>query len=66
MIYRLLNKLFGWDYIYWSNSCDSGTARVFKSPEGSAYYWRYRFAAHKILSRDSVIWLTCHPAEYGL
>lgn len=28
MMYKLLNKLFGWDYIQWKNTVDSGIARI--------------------------------------
>lgn len=27
-MYRLLNWMFGWDYILWRNSCDGGISRI--------------------------------------
>lgn len=67
MMYSILNKLFGWDYIAWSNTCDPGVARVYKEEEeGTAYYFRYRSAqvVDKITYKDQVIWLTCSYKKY--
>lgn len=68
MIYKLLNKWFGWDYISWTNSADQGIARVHRSGNGQAYFWRYKgtHLAARIHKADQVIWLTCSPEEYGL
>lgn len=65
-MYKLLNKLFGWDYIYWSNWADQGIARVYKAPDGGAYYFRYRSikVIDVIRKEEQVIWLTCHPSKY--
>lgn len=66
MIYKILNKLFGWDYIYWENCADQGTARVYKSPDGIIYYYRYKSTGliDKITSQKDVIWLTCKAEKY--
>jgi len=65
-MYKLLNKLFGWDYIYWKNSADSGIARVHVDYIGTIFYWRYRstFILDKITKPEQVIWLTCSSSKY--
>lgn len=40
--YKILNKLFDWDYVAWGNNAASGVARVHTDKEGRAYYWRHR------------------------
>lgn len=40
-MFRLYNKLFGWDYIQWSNFADSGISRIRVDAEGIPYYFRY-------------------------
>lgn len=67
MMYRLLNKLFGWDYIWWQNSCDQGIARIHATPDGTVWYWQYRIT--KLMrtmpyERHHVVWLTCKPEKY--
>lgn len=68
MMYKLLNKLFGWDYIYWQNCADQGVARVHKAIDGTVYYWRYKSikCADIIHEYHNVMWLTCKPGKYGL
>ena len=66
MIWKLLHKLFGWDYIVWENSADSGIARVYVDRMNRVFYWRYR--STKVLDvikkPEQVIWLTCSPIKY--
>ena len=66
MIYKLLHKLFGWDYIAWRNSADSDIARVRVTPMGEVYYWRYKLTkiADVITDPKKVMWLTCHSDKY--
>lgn len=66
MIYKLLNKLFGWDYIQWSNSAASGVARVHVDGIKRVWYWRYKGSkvADLIHKPEQVIWLTCSPNKY--
>ena len=66
MIYKLLNKLFGWDYIGWSNSVDDGVARVHVDGMRRVWYWRYKGTkvADIIVDPAKVIWLTCSPNKY--
>lgn len=68
MIYQLLNKIFGWDYIQWRNPADQGVARVHLDGAGVAWYWRYKITriADRIADADQVLWLTCSPEKYGL
>lgn len=65
-MYKLLNKIFGWDYIYWRNTCDGGISRVFITPDGKVSYWRYKITniLDEIKKPDDVIWLTCNPNKY--
>lgn len=66
MIYKLLHRLFGWDYIAWRNTADQGVARVHVSADGVVFYWQYKTT--KVLARikrtDQVLWLTCKPEKY--
>ena len=66
MIYPLLHRLFGWDYILWRNSVDQGVARVRIDGAGRAWYWRYRiiYLADRIEHPGQVLWLTCRPEKY--
>lgn len=66
MIYKLLNILFGWDYVAWNNIAAQGVARIHVSASGVVFYWRYK--STKVLDvihrKDQVIWLTCLPEKY--
>lgn len=68
MTYKLLNKLFGWDYIHWENCVSSGIARIHIDAEGRPYYWRYKIA--KCLDHldrvpsNEITWLTCKREKY--
>ena len=42
MIYRLLNYIFGLDFIIWSDDGYNGTARVYKNKDGVIFYYRCR------------------------
>ena len=66
MNYKLLNKLFGWDYIQWENYVDRGVARVHVDGMRRVWYWRYKGikAANIIEDPANVIWLTCSPNKY--
>ena len=65
-VWKILHKLFGWDYIYWDGSCDQGVARIHIDGEGNLYYWRYKSirVLDKIERSEQVTWLTCHPGKY--
>ncbi len=66
MRWRLYHRLFGWDYVQWSNCADQGVARVFVDGEGRPYYWRYWSIGllDKITDSSQVVWLTCQPSKY--
>lgn len=66
MFYKLLNELFGWDYIQWDNGFGSGIARVHKGKDDVPWFWQYKCTkcAKRIHYAESVIWLTCHPDKY--
>ena len=66
MIWKLLNRLFGWDYIYWRNSVDDGIARVYKNDDGVVYYFRYKniLVIDVVKDPKQVIWLTCASSKY--
>lgn len=67
-MYKLLNFLFGWDYIYWSNMIDGGIARVHIAGDGTVYYYRYKNinCIDRITKKDQVMWLTCTEDKYKL
>jgi hypothetical protein len=75
-MWRLWNILFGWDYVYWRNSCDHGVARLHTTPNGKVWFYRYKitnvidsvdeYVINKnIYIRSNIIFLTCHPSKYG-
>jgi len=65
-MWKLLNFIFGWDYVHWKNSADQGIARVFRDASGRPVYWRYKIT--KVLDvieeENQVTWLTCRPSKY--
>lgn len=65
-MWKLKNKLFGWDYVLWKNSADAGIARVIVFKDGTIGYWRYRITNvfDEINNPKEVHWLTCHPSKY--
>lgn len=65
-MYKIKHFLFGWDYIQWSNSCDHGIARIFKTNDGTVVYWRYKITnvLDIVHNSNQVNWLTCHPNKY--
>lgn len=66
-MYKIKNLLFGYDYIQWRNSADSGIARVISLPDGRICYWRYKGLniLDEIKTPYEVFWLTCSPDKYG-
>ena len=66
MLFRLWKFLFGWDYIQWKNSADSGVARVMADGNGKVFYFRYKSTkvVDVIKDKDQVLWLTCSPDRY--
>ena len=67
-MWKILNYLFGWDYITWKHSANQGIARVEKDKNGNIFYWRYKTTklADPILEAENHLWLTCRPEKYGV
>jgi len=67
-MWKLLNYLFGWDYITWKNSADQGIARVHVDKNRNVFYWRYKGSKlpDPIASATKHLWLTCSPEKYGI
>lgn len=65
-MYKLLHKLFGWDYIQWQNEADHGIARVIIDISGRVCYWRYKGirVLDEITDPKKVYWLTCSSHKY--
>lgn len=66
-MYKLWHKLFGWDYIHWENSADSGIARVHKNDDGVVWYWRYKSTrCIAVIPKVfyGIVWLTCSASKY--
>jgi hypothetical protein len=65
-MWRILHRLFGWDYVAWWNSADQGIARVHVDGMDRVYYWPYKCIASAdfITEPERVIWLTCRPEKY--
>ena len=65
-MWRIWNKLFGWDYIFWQNYVDRGIAKVYKDGKNNPYYFQYKLLnlIQPIRKESDVIWLTCKPNKY--
>jgi hypothetical protein len=66
-MYRLLHRIFGWDYVAWENSCDQGISRINVSANGVVFFWRYKITHVADIipnERQRLIWLTCSPDKY--
>ncbi len=64
MIYKILNKLFGWDFIYWANCASQGVSIIRTDYYGNPYYVWAVGVKVRITSRDQVMWLTCPSDKY--
>ncbi len=71
MINKILNMLFGWDYIYYEINGDyedkRGVSRIIKIPDQRVCYWAMH-QGYKTLfilkEPQNVVWLTCAPEKY--
>ena len=66
-MYKILNKLFGWDYVYWNNTVDQGIARVYITLDAQVYYFRYRSTSLIDVvnpNNYNVVFLTCSRKKY--
>ncbi len=69
-MYKILNKLFGWDYIYWEDrfnsgiSFDSGISKLIVLPDKSVHFKHRGYIVSVIDTEFIVKWLTCTPDKY--
>lgn len=66
MIYKLLHKLFGWDYVQFEKGMYGGISRVQLDGMKRPWYWRFKSSkiGEIIRKPEDVIWLTCSPDKY--
>lgn len=70
-MYRILNYLFGWDYVTWEDCLYKGVSRVRVLPNGKPYFLKYGSNSNfeyitKENNGSTVIhaWMTCDPSKY--
>ena len=66
-MWKIFHKLFGWDYVHWQNSCDSGISRILVDKNGLVYIKQYSFHWLELFNpcdSSKMIWLTCKPDKY--
>lgn len=65
-MWKILNYLFGWDYISWSNSMFSGVERIMLDGNGDAFFFQYNSTnlPVRITKAEDHLWLTCKPSKY--
>ncbi len=71
MLYKFLNIIFGWDYIYYemTDNYDKkrGVSKLIKTPDHRICYWaNYKGQDTLFILKKGkdVIWLTCAPEKY--
>ena len=71
-MYKILNFLFGWDYIKWSNYADEGIARIKTDADGVHYFTLYWITGCTATLEEyttgrgerKILWLTCKSEKY--
>lgn len=63
-MYKIFNKLFGWDYVYFQNFATQGVKKVKTDFYGHPYYIWAVNSRVKITSKKQVMWLTCSADKY--
>ena len=71
-MWRILNFIFGWDYVLWTTRYNYGISRVFVDHACNAYcFMKYNHPSFgrekgvaKIDGANKFIWLTCHHTKY--
>ena len=67
-MYKILHKLFGWDYIHWKDAINAfGIARIHTDAEGNPYFWKYKNINCLVCLKDTyhrIVWLTCKREKY--
>jgi len=67
-MWRLWNKLFGWDYVAWNNCVANGIAKIFLDGDGNVCFYRYK--STNVIDKvhdyhmTNVIFLTCPRSKY--
>jgi hypothetical protein len=66
IMYKILNKLFGWDYVYYYDGYfGRGFARIHTYPDGSVCFFDTWGRMTKLPSRKyDIRFLTCKPEKY--
>lgn len=72
MTYKILNYIFGWDYVYWEEGeyrKAYGTSRIFVAKDGRRVFWQKIEKGGpkklQLIKRgQEVVWLTCPPEKY--
>jgi len=70
-MYKLLNYIFGWDYIIWENCLYKGVARIRTLPNGDHYFLVYGAISNYVPLTENqendawvIAWLTCDKNKY--
>ena len=70
-MHRILNYLFGWDYVTWQDCLYKGIDKVRVLPNGKPYFLKYGSSSNftyitKENNGSTVIhaWMTCDPGKY--
>ena len=66
-MYKILNKLFGWDYVFWKHHAGThGISRIITLPDGNYYICRYGYAYDDLNNQYelTLTYLTCDPSKY--
>ena len=68
-MYKILNKLFGWDYVFWGHIAAGthGISRILKLPDGNYYICRHGYAYDDLNTQYELrlTYLTCDPSKYA-
>ena len=67
MIYKIMNYIFGWDYIVWNYCGGKGVSRIRVLPNGNIYYLRHgAYDSFQEINKESDVkaWLTCDKSKY--
>ena len=66
-MWRLWNKLFGWDYVVWSykhSDLPGDVSRIIVDQTGTPYIHEYSEVYRALSDASKIIWLTCKPEKY--
>jgi hypothetical protein len=63
-MYKILNKLFGWDYVYYKTENYEGIARIIVLPDKSVHFWHLNNLINIEYKKMHIKFLTCTPDKY--